>query len=69
MKNVILSTKYQLVVPREVRERLGLRPGSEFTVIEKGGVVFLVPARPVRARRGVARGTRPRSLREKKDRL
>jgi AbrB family looped-hinge helix DNA binding protein len=69
MKNVILSTKYQLVVPREVRERLGLRPGSEFTVIEKGGVVFLVPARPLRARRGVARGARPRSLREKKDRL
>lgn len=69
MKNVILSTKYQLVVPREVRERLGLRPGSEFTVIEKGGVVFLVPARPMRARRGVARGARPRGLREKKDRL
>ena len=69
MKNVTLSTKYQLVVPREVRERLGLRPGAEFTVLEKGGVVFLVPARPLRARRGVARGAGPRGLREKKDRL
>jgi AbrB family looped-hinge helix DNA binding protein len=69
MKNVTLSTKYQLVVPREVRERLGLRPGAEFTVLEKGGVVFLVPARPLRARRGVARGAGQRGLREKKDRL
>ena len=69
MKNVILSTKYQLVVPREVRERLRLRPGSELTVIEKGGVVFLVPARPMRARRGLARGAAPRGLREEKDRL
>jgi len=69
MKNVILSARYQVVVPREVRERLGLRSGSELTVIEKGGVVFLVPARPLRSRRGVARGARPRSLREKKDRV
>jgi AbrB family looped-hinge helix DNA binding protein len=69
MKTVTLSTKYQLVVPRDVRERLGLRPGSQITVIEKGGIVFLVPARPLRARRGVARGARARGLREKKDRL
>jgi AbrB family looped-hinge helix DNA binding protein len=69
MKNVILSNRYQVVVPREVRERVGLRPGSVVTVIEKGGVVFLVPARPLRARRGVARGARPRSLREKNDRV
>ena len=69
MKTVSLSTKYQLVIPREVRERLGLRPGARITVVEKGGVVFLIPARPVRAHRGLARGARPRGLREKKDRL
>jgi AbrB family looped-hinge helix DNA binding protein len=69
MKTVTLSTKYQLVVPRAVRERLGLRPGTKLTVLEKGGVVFLVPVRSLRARRGVARGTQPRGLREKKERL
>ena len=68
MDTVTLSTKHQLVIPRAVRERLGLRPGAKLTVLEKGGVVFLVPVRPMRARRGVARGTRPRGLREKRER-
>lgn len=69
MDSVTLSIKYQLVVPRGVRNRLGLRPGAKLTVLDKGGVVFLVPDRPVRAYRGIAKGARARGLREKKDRL
>jgi AbrB family looped-hinge helix DNA binding protein len=69
METVTLSTKFQLVLPRRSRERLGLRPGMRFTVLEKGGVIYLVPERSMRAFRGVAEGASPRSLREKKDRL
>jgi len=38
------------------------------TVLDKGGVIFLVPERPLRAYRGIARGVSPKGLREKKDR-
>jgi AbrB family looped-hinge helix DNA binding protein len=69
METVTLSSKYQLVLPRQARERLRVRPGMKFTVISKGDVIFLVPERPARQYRGVARGTRLRGLREKKDRL
>ena len=69
METATLSTKYQLVIPRSVRERLGLAPGMKITVLDKGGVVYLVPERPIRSCRGLARGTKPRGLREKKDRL
>ncbi len=69
MNTVTLSTKYQLVIPREVRERLDLEPGAKLTVIEKGGVLYLIPERPLAELRGVARGTRRKGLREKKDRL
>jgi AbrB family looped-hinge helix DNA binding protein len=69
METTTLSTKYQLVLPRKARERLALVPGTKFTVLEKGGVIYLVPERPVRAKRGIARGTSQRGLREKKDRL
>ena len=69
MNTVTLSTKYQLVIPREVRERLDLQPGAKLTVIEKGGILYLVPERPLADLRGVARGTRRKGLREKKDRL
>jgi AbrB family looped-hinge helix DNA binding protein len=69
MNTVTLSSKYQLVIPRDVRERLDLEPGTKFTVIEKGGILYLVPERPLAEMRGVARGTRRKGLREKKDRL
>jgi hypothetical protein len=36
--------------------------------MDKGGVIFLVPERPVRAYRGMARRASRRGLREKKDR-
>jgi len=69
MNTVTLSTKYQLVIPRDVRERLELVPGSKFTVIEKGGILYLVPDRPIPEFRGIARGTRRKGLRDKQDRL
>jgi AbrB family looped-hinge helix DNA binding protein len=69
MESVTISTKYQLVIPRHARERLGLRPGTKLTVLEKGGVIYLVPERPVAAFRGLAKGVGSRGLREKKDRL
>ena len=69
METVTLSSKYQLVLPRATRERLRLQPGMKLTVLAKGDVIFLVPARPMRAFRGIARGTIGRDLREKKDRL
>ena len=69
METVTLSSKYQLVLPRGARERLKLRPGMRITVLDKGGVIFLVPERPIRTFRGVARGASTKALREKKDRL
>ncbi len=69
MQTVTLSSKCQLVIPREVRERLDLEPGTKLTVIEKGGIIYLVPERPIEELRGVARGTKRKGLREKKDRL
>ena len=48
---------------------LALEPGAKLTVIEKGGILYLVPEKPIAEMRGVARGTKRKGLREKKDRL
>jgi AbrB family looped-hinge helix DNA binding protein len=69
METVTLSSKYQLVLPRGARERLRLRPGMRITVLDKGGVTFLVPERPMCSYRGIAHGVSPKGLREKKDRV
>ena len=68
MKTVTLSKRYQVALPRATRERLQLRPGMRMTVLEKGGVIVLVPERRLRSYRGIAPGVNPEGLREKRDR-
>ena len=68
METVKLSSTFRIVVPRRARERLNLRPGTRFTVIDKGGMLFLVPQRPMRAYRGIAKGAGCLGLREKRSR-
>ena len=58
MTTVKLSRKNQLVMPREAREHLGVKPGDELLVIPRGkGVLFLVKPRDfVEALAGTAKG-------------
>ena len=69
MARTRVSSKYQVVIPKEVRSRAGIRPGQEFQVIAKGGVIVLVPQRPLSAMRGFVRGIKTSGFREKKDRV
>jgi AbrB family looped-hinge helix DNA binding protein len=69
METTTLSTKFQLVIPSGARRRLKLRPGMKFTVIDKAGVIFLIPERPMSSYRGIASGTSAEGVREKKDRI
>ena len=63
-----VSSKYQVVIPKDVRERAKISVGQEFEVITKGGQVTLVPDKPISAMRGFVRGIRTTGFREKKDR-
>jgi len=69
MPVVTLSPKYQVVIPQDVREKLGLKPGQKVVVIEKGGVVHLIPQRSVKELRGLVKGLDTRRLRDEEDRL
>ena len=42
---VTLSSKYQLVIPDDVRRELGLRPGQQFDVVAVNGRLHVLPAR------------------------
>jgi len=64
-----VSPKFQVVIPKEVRESIDLRWGQEMQVVAKGGVITLVPERPLSSLRGFAKGIRTDKLREKKDRM
>jgi AbrB family looped-hinge helix DNA binding protein len=57
MDTVTLSSKYQIVIPRDIRDRLGLRPGERFRVISFGDRVELIPLRPIEEMRGILKGS------------
>lgn len=69
MARTVVSTKFQVVIPKDVREETGLRKGQSFQVISKGGVISLVPDRPLSELKGFARNARSAGFREKRDRL
>lgn len=68
MARTRVSPKFQVVIPKEIRERHGLKAGQEMQVISKGNVIALVPDRPLSAFRGILRGMPTSGYREKKDR-
>ena len=53
---VTVSSKYQIVIPADVRESMRIRPGSKLTMVEMGGQIRLLPVLPANAYRGIARG-------------
>ena len=69
MARTKVSPKYQIVIPKEVREMMDLRVGQELQVVSKGGVITLVPERSLASLRGFAKGIRTDKLRDKKDRV
>jgi AbrB family looped-hinge helix DNA binding protein len=69
MTRTKVSSKYQVVIPKDVRSMAGVKPGQEFIVVTKGGVITLVPDRPIAEMRGFLRGVRTTGFREKKDRF
>jgi AbrB family looped-hinge helix DNA binding protein len=56
MTTVTISPKYQVVIPKSIRESLGLKPGQKIQAIEYNGRVELVPVRPIREMRGFLSG-------------
>ncbi len=69
MAIVKVSSKYQVVIPREIRERIHVRPGQRLVVLEKGGVITLVPDEPLPKLRGSLRGMETKGLRDERDRV
>lgn len=69
MTQVTISPKYQVVIPREIREKLTLHKGQKVTVMTKGDLIVLVPDLPLKHYRGFLKGMSTEGIREKKERI
>jgi len=68
MERVTVSPKFQVVIPRAVRERLRIVAGQKLQVITIGDRIELVPIRPMKSMRGFLKGLDPMFVREEEDR-
>ena len=56
MTTVTVSPKYQVVIPKEVREALGIKVGERLDAIPYRGHLALVPVRSLKSARGFLKG-------------
>jgi len=56
MNVVTVSSKFQIVIPKELRERLGIEPGQKVQAFALEDRIELVPIRPLRTLRGFLKG-------------
>ena len=56
MKAVTVSPKYQVVIPKEIREELGIIAGQQVQVLVYKGRIELIPLQPMEKLRGFAKG-------------
>ncbi len=56
MSALKLSPKYQVVIPREIREALHLTPGQKVQVIAYEDRIELIPEKPIRSMKGFLKG-------------
>ncbi len=52
MDAVRVSPKFQIVIPKKIRESMRLKSGQQMQVIEYGNRVELIPTRSVKSMRG-----------------
>lgn len=60
MEQVKVSPKFQVVIPKSVRESLRIRPGQRLQVVTYGDRIELVPLREFQEMRGFLAGIDPR---------
>jgi AbrB family looped-hinge helix DNA binding protein len=56
MNKVTISPKYQVVIPKSIRESLKLKPGQKIQAIVYQNRIELIPVRPVKQMRGFISG-------------
>ena len=58
MREVKLSTKNQIVIPREIREALGVKAGDKLLAVPRGNIVILLrrPKKYSKAITGIGTG-------------
>jgi len=64
LAKVTISPKFQVVIPKEVRQKLGLKAGQKVQTIVFEDRIELIPVKPIKKMRGFLKGIDTRVRRE-----
>ena len=67
MYTATISSKYQVVIPREVREQFGIKPGQRIAFIPYNKILRVVVVPPPEQMRGILKGMDTSNYREEDD--
>ena len=68
MVTVTVSPKYQVVIPKAVREKLNIQPGQKLQILHFSDRIEFVPLQEIKRMRGFLKGIKT-NIRREKDRL
>jgi len=71
MENLTVSPKFQVVIPSEIRELLDIYAGQKVVVLQKHGIIHIIPVEDVKTMRGryKAAGLTSEGMRDETDRF
>lgn len=69
MHTATLTSKFQLSIPKAIREKLKLEAGQQFIFVTKGETITMVPRRGMNEIRGLLNGANPEGYRDRQDRV
>ena len=65
MLSATLTSKFQITIPKSVRDKLGVKPGQRSYILALGRTIRLVPRVPLMSLKGIAKGIDTHGIREK----
>ena len=69
MESVVVSWKYQLMIPEKIRREAGIKPGDRMAVILKHNIIHYVSVRAISETKTMIPGLDVTNLRDERDRL
>ena len=68
MTTVTVSPKYQVVIPKDIRNKIELKPGQKFQVLNYGDRIEFVPIKNIKKLKGFLKGI-DTTIEREKDRI
>ena len=69
MAIITVSSKFKEIIPEDIWRRAGIKMGQKVVVIEKDGIINIIPKEPIGEMRGFLKGMRIENIRDEGERF